>query len=105
MITDAGRPTPLIEQHMIEQRRAAGWDGVKFIITDLWPDIRAWKEITSRSRNVSYIEQPIDATKGVRLVAPEGKECRMFNLSFQHFDDVPAEKVLKSAVDSADAFV
>ena len=56
-------------------------------------------------RNVSYIEQPIDATKGVRLVAAEGKECRMFNLSFHHFNDAPAEKVLKSAVDSADAFV
>ena len=101
----AGGPTPLIEKRMNQQLKSAGLDGVRFILTDLWPDIMAWKQITSRSENISYIEQPIDATKGVRLVAPEGKECRMFNLSFHHFDDGPAEKVLKSAVETSDAFV
>ena len=101
----AGGPTPLIEKRMNEQLRAAGLDRVEFVLTDLWPDIKAWKEITSRSENISYIEQPIDATKGVRLATSEGKECRMFNLSFHHFDDAAAEKVLTSAVESADAFV
>lgn len=101
----AGGPTPLIEKRMNQQLKSAGLGSVKFVLTDLWPDIKAWKEITSRSENISYIEQPIDATKGVRLATQEGKECRMFNLSFHHFDDVPAEKVLTSAVDSADAFV
>lgn len=101
----AGGPTPLIEQRMNEQLRSAGLDSVRFVLTDLWPDIKAWKDITSRSENISYIEQPIDATKGVRLSGPDGKECRMFNLSFHHFDDAVAEKVLASAVESADAFV
>lgn len=101
----AGGPTPLIEKRMNQQLKSAGLDSVRFVLTDLWPDIKAWKQITSRSENISYIEQPIDATKGIRLVAPEGKECRMFNLSFHHFDDGPAEKVLKSAVDTSDAFV
>ncbi len=101
----AGGPTPLIEQRMNQQLKSAGLDSVRFVLTDLWPDIKAWKTITSRSENISYIAQPIDATKGVRLAAPERKECRMFNLSFHHFDDAPAENVLTSAVDSADAFV
>jgi len=101
----AGGPTPLIEQRMNEQLRSAGLDSVRFVLTDLWPDIKAWKRITSKHENISYIEQPIDATKGVRLSGPEEKECRMFNLSFHHFDDGPAEKVLTSAVESADAFV
>ncbi|CAD6579608.1 MAG: hypothetical protein ASARMPREDX12_009310 [Alectoria sarmentosa] len=101
----AGGPTPLIEQRMNEQLKSAGLDSVRFVLTDLWPDIKAWKDITSRSENISYIEQPIDATKGVRLSGPDGKECRMFNLSFHHFDDAVAEKVLASAVESADAFV
>ena len=90
---------------MNQQLKSAGLDSVRFVLTDLWPDIKAWKTITSMSENISYIAQPTDATKGVRLVAPERKECRMFNLSFHHFDDAPAEKVLTSAVDSADAFV
>ena len=102
----AGGPTPHIEPRMNEQLRDAGLDPVRFVLTDLWPDMKAWREITSKSKSITYVEQPIDATKGVRLVGgPEGKECRMFNLSFHHFDDVPAEKVLAAAVDSADAFV
>lgn len=101
----AGGPTPIFEQHLNEQIRSAGLESVKFVLTDLWPDLKAWKAITSRSENISYIEQPMDATKGVRLSGPEGKECRMFNLSFHHFDDAAAEKVLTSAVESADAFV
>ena len=101
----SGGPTPLIEQRMNDQLRSAGLERVKFVLTDLWPDVKAWKGITSRSENISYIEQPIDARKGVRLTGPEGKECRMFNLSFHHFDDAVAKKVLASAVESADAFV
>ena len=101
----AGGPTPLIEQRINEQLTAAGLERVRFVLTDLWPDVKAWKGITSRSENISYIEQPIDATKGVRLAGQEEKECRMFNLSFHHFDDPAAEKVLKGAVESADAFV
>ena len=101
----AGGPTPLIEKRMNEQLHSSGLNSVRFVLTDLWPDIKAWKAITSRSENISYIEEPINALKGVRLTGAEGKECRMFNLSFHHFDDVAAEKVLAGAVESADAFV
>lgn len=101
----AGGPTPLIEQHMNAKLASAGLDKVRFVLTDLWPDIKAWKEITSGSENISYIAQPVDATKGVRICGSEGKECRMFNLSFHHFDDAAAQMVLNSAIESADAFM
>ena len=101
----AGGPTPLIEPSMNGQLKSAGLEPVKFVLTDLWPDLEAWKEITNKSKNISYVEQPVDATKGIRLTGTEGRECRMFNLSFHHFDDTAAEKVLTSAITSADAFV
>ena len=101
----AGGPTPLIEQHINEKLESTGLDPVRFVLTDLWPDIKAWKKIASGSANISYITKPVDATKGVRIVGSEGKECRMFNLSFHHFDDAAAEKLLTSAIESADAFM
>lgn len=101
----AGGPTPLLEKHMNEQLRSAGLESVRFTLTDLWPDIKAWKEITNESENISYVEQPVDATNAVRLSGLDSKECRMFNLSFHHFDDAAAEKVLSASVESADAFV
>ena len=101
----SGGPTPLIEKRVNGQLAAAGLPSVRFVLTDLWPDLEAWKGIASRSENISYVERPVDAIKAVRLSGPEAKECRMFNLSFHHFDDVAAEKVLTSAVESADAFV
>jgi len=101
----AGGPTTLIEQQMDTQLRSAGLGRVRFVLADLWPDVKAWKAITRTSENISYVKRPMDATKGIRVAGPEGKECRLFNLSFHHFDDVAAEKVLTSAVKSADAFV
>ncbi|KAL6718204.1 hypothetical protein ACLMJK_004292 [Lecanora helva] len=100
----AGGPTPLIEQHMNEKLKSAGLNTVRFILTDLWPDLKAWKDICKKE-HIEYVEQPIDATKAVRVAGENGRECRMFNLSFHHFDDAAAGKVLLSAVESADAFV
>lgn len=90
---------------MNQRLSLAGLKPVQFVLTDLWPDLKAWREIKSKSENIAYYSQPIDATKATRLVEPEAKECRMFNLSFHHFDDEAASKVLKGAVDSADAFM
>jgi hypothetical protein len=57
-----------------------------------------------RSENISYIKEPVDATKARKLAEKAQKECRIFNLCFHHFDDPDAKTVLRSAVDSADAF-
>lgn len=104
----AGGPTPHIERRMNELLRQRGLGGADFVLTDLWPDVEAWRELVRANPQgrVRYVEQPVDATKAVRIVGNgQGKECRMFNLSFHHFDDPVAEQVLESAVASADAFV
>lgn len=101
----AGGPTPLMEETLNARLADAGHKAVQFILTDLYPDLNAWKRITSRSENVSAIWEPVDATQP-RKMAPKGsKECRIFNLCFHHFDDRGARKVLKSAVQNTDAFL
>lgn len=101
----AGGPTPLLEANMNAKLTADGYKPVKFVLTDLWPDIKAWKSIADQSENIAYREEPIDATTPLRLAEPGRKECRIFNLCFHHFDDEAAEKVLASAVKSTDAFM
>ncbi|KAK4502087.1 hypothetical protein PRZ48_007898 [Zasmidium cellare] len=99
----AGGPTPIIEPILNEQLRSTGHNTVQFKLTDLWPDLKAWKEVASQHKNISFVEFPVDATKAIRL-SGDNKECRMYNLCFHHFDDPAAEKVLLSAVESSDAF-
>tara|TARA_R110002003_G_scaffold234_5_gene16932 strand:- start:19181 stop:19609 length:429 start_codon:yes stop_codon:yes gene_type:complete len=101
----AGGPTPLLEAKMNERLALNGYNPVDFVLTDLWPDIKAWEKISKRSEHISYIEQPVDATKSRRLAKKGTKECRIFNLCFHHFKDDAAEKVLASAVQSTDAFM
>ena len=101
----AGGPTPLLEARLNQTLRSQGKAPAPFILTDLYPDLNAWKSIVKKSENISYVETPIDATKARRLAAPGRKECRTFNLCFHHFDDPAAKAVLRSAVQEADAFV
>ena len=101
----AGGPTPLLEARLNQILRSQSKAPAPFILTDLYPDLNAWKSIVKKSENISYIEKPIDATKARRLAAPGRKECRTFNLCFHHFDDPAAKAVLRSAVQEADAFV
>ena len=101
----AGGPTPLLEPAMNARLTASGEKPVDFVLTDLWPDIKAWEKVTRRSKHISYIDEPIDATKPRRLAKPGTRECRIFNLCFHHFDNSAAEKVLASAVQSTDAFM
>lgn len=100
----AGGPTPIVEPALNKQLRAAGFNSVQFKLTDLWPDLKAWREIASKNENISYVEEPVDATKAKRL-SGDKKECRLYNLCFHHFDNDAAEKVLSSAVESSDAFL
>jgi len=101
----AGGPTPLLEPKMNAKLKASGFKPVEFVLTDLWPDIKAWEKIVKRSENISFIREPVDATKPRTLAKPGTKECRIFNLCFHHFKDEAAKKVLASAVKSTDAFM
>ncbi|BDD64235.1 hypothetical protein MPDQ_004363 [Monascus purpureus] len=78
---------------------------VRFILTDLYPSLSKRAAMARQSSNISYIAQPVDATQARRLAEPGKKECRLFNLCFHHFDDPAAAKVLRSAIQSSDAFV
>ena len=100
-----GGPTPLVEARLNQALRSQGEAPAPFILTDLYPDLNAWNSIVRKSENISYIEEPVDATKARRLAAPGRKECRTFNLCFHHFDDPAAKAVLRSAVQEADALM
>ncbi|WPH01312.1 Hypothetical protein R9X50_00415100 [Acrodontium crateriforme] len=101
----AGGPTPLLESTMNKKLAAHGFKPVDFVLTDLWPDISAWEKIVKKSEHITYVKDPIDATKPQRLAKPGSKECRIFNLCFHHFKDDGAKKVLASAIQSTDAFM
>ncbi|KAM3067375.1 hypothetical protein ACMFMF_009866 [Clarireedia jacksonii] len=102
----AGGPTPILEKVVNQKLQAQGKGPVQFILTDLYPDLQAWEKIIKRSENISFVRQPVDATKKIsRYAEPGKKECRIFNLCFHHFNDEPAAKVLRSAVQTSDAFV
>jgi hypothetical protein len=101
----AGGPTPLLEPVVNSKISASGQSPVEFVLTDLWPDLKAWDQIVRGNKQIRYIAEPIDATKPRKLANPDSKECRIFNLCFHHFDDEAAEKVLASAVQSTDAFM
>lgn len=100
-----GGPIPIMEATLNARLAARKQGPVRFILTDLYPSIDIWEAMAKRSENISYIAEPVDATKAMRLAGEGGKECRVFNLCFHHFDDPAAETVLRSAIQSADAFV
>lgn len=132
----AGGPTPWIERdlnrRLAEQRlareggvgevitrdRALGEDeGVKFVLTDLYPHIPEWESAARKSKNISFVPKPVDATNAPRdlldgIVGPGGttggvgdkKVFRMFNLAFHHFDDDLAKLILKNTLETADGF-
>lgn len=135
----AGGPTPWIErdlnrrlaaqrldrdgmggegQKVITRDMALGEDdGVKFVLTDLYPHIPEWERAAARSKNISFVPKPVDATNAPRDLldrvvgaggTPGGvgdkKVFRMFNLAFHHFDDDLAKLILKNTLETADGF-
>jgi hypothetical protein len=100
----AGGPTSTMERVLNSRLQEQGKPAARFVLTDLHPRIDAWAAITKKQEHVSFIPEARDATCCGR-VAAQGKECRVFNLCFHHFDDAVAKGVLRSAVESADSFM
>ncbi|RWA13949.1 hypothetical protein EKO27_g1129 [Xylaria grammica] len=100
-----GGPIPILEPALNRKLHDRGHKAVRFVLSDLWPSLERWASIAKRSENITYIAEPRDATKSTRLAEPGKKECRLYNLCFHHFDDQAAELVLRSAIESSDAFV
>ncbi|KAK5699638.1 hypothetical protein LTR97_005767 [Elasticomyces elasticus] len=100
----AGGPTPFFEKYINKQLEASGHNPASFVLTDWAPYVERWQKLSEESPNISYISEPIDAADAKRIAAPGKKECRIFNLCFHHFDDPAAAKILRSAIEEADAF-
>ena len=108
----SGGPIPHIESHVNRLRSEAGRPPIPFQLSDLYPNIDAWLAPCSRSANVSFIPDPVDATNppfaaissrtaGDKKVALEAgyehdgrRVLRTFCLAFHHFDDEGAVRVL-----------
>lgn len=119
----SGGPTPSIEKHLQIQRAKAGRSPVAFYLSDISPNIDAYVMHASRSANLSFIPDPVDATNppfaAISSNTPGDKEAarelgyehdgckvmRLFSLAFHHFDDEGAKRVIKSTMNTSDAVV
>ena len=117
-----GGPTPYIERHLNRELAAGGQGGgeeqqllngaagentepVKFVLTDLYPHIPDWTRAAAKSKNLSFVSEPVDATNApADLIEGDKKIFRLFNLAFHHFDDEIASKILKNTLETSDGF-
>lgn len=119
----SGGPIPHVEQHVNKLRSRIGRNPIAFYLSDLYPNIDAWLDPSSRSANLSFIPDPVDATDppfaaissstpGDKQLALDSgyehdgrKVMRTFCLAFHHFDDEGAQRVIKSTMTTSDAIV
>jgi hypothetical protein len=117
-----GGPTPSIERYInkdIKQQQKQQKQGkgpVQFVLTDLHPHIENWTMAASRSPNVHFSPDPVDASDApadllsnhLNTTAPfsvqEKKRFRLFNLAFHHFDDALARRILANTIQTSDGF-
>ncbi|KAK1067731.1 hypothetical protein LTR74_006205 [Friedmanniomyces endolithicus] len=118
----AGGPIPYIETLVNDSRKLEGKKPIPFRLSDLHPNLDAWIRHAALSDNLSFMPQPVDAsyppfsvisatTSGDKDAALKAgyssngsKVFRIFCLSFHHFDDEAARRVLKSTLETSDAF-
>lgn len=110
-----GGPTPTIEKLVNWRRSRRGLKPIDFLMSDLHPHLDDWIESSQYSGHLSFIPQPVDASDppmaaiSDRCRPSEGfsqdsRIFRLYCLSFHHFDDDLAMKVLSSTMDTADGF-
>lgn len=115
----SGGPIPTIERIVNEKRKSQGRKPIQFVMSDLHPNIDSWMELCSRSKgSLSFIPQPVDATNppvsamsssSANSRTEEGYRSdsrifRLYCLSFHHFNDKLARKILESTLETADGF-
>ncbi|KAL2814685.1 hypothetical protein BDW59DRAFT_176386 [Aspergillus cavernicola] len=102
----AGGPTPFIESELNRKTESKDQEPVRFVLTDMFPPVDVWAGIAKKQPNVAYVDRSVDARSVGRLEESQSrKECRIFNICFHHFDDDDAAGILRSAVQSSDAFI
>ncbi|KAL0258848.1 hypothetical protein SLS55_006352 [Diplodia seriata] len=113
-----GGPVPVIEKLVNKKRAERNKPPIPFTMTDIKPHIDAWMTACSRSPNLSYFPQPVDATDPPPAVisttasanstdAQHSSNTRVFRLyclAFHHFPDDLARKVLESTINTSDGF-
>ena len=115
----AGGPIPTIERIVNDQRRAKRKKPIPFVMSDLYPSLDAWMEVCSHSKgSLSFIPRSVDATdppvsatststatsRTAEGYRSDTRVIRLFCLSFHHFNNAMAKKVLESSMQTADAF-
>jgi len=113
---------PLIEKLVNHGRKTSGKNPISFRLSDIHPNLDAWMDHAALSDHLSFVPQPVDAsnppfsvisssTSGDKeaafdagYVSNGSKICRLFCLAFHHFDDETAKRVIKSTLETSDAF-
>ncbi|KAI5246289.1 hypothetical protein E4T42_06414 [Aureobasidium subglaciale] len=111
----AGGPTPLMEKSINSVRARAGHQPIPFRLSDFHPNLDAWMPLAAHSANLSFIPQSVDATdtrhapplvvsKTASLPNPNGdhKSIHLYSLSFHHFNEVDAQKIMTNTLATAD---
>lgn len=76
---------------------------VKFYLSDLYPNITAWKNICSNNPFLSYIQTPVNVTKPFKL--PQADVVfQTFYLCHHHFTDDQVREILKNSFESSNGF-
>ncbi|GAB7337144.1 hypothetical protein MBLNU457_g2538t1 [Dothideomycetes sp. NU457] len=127
----AGGPVPVIEKAVNASRQRRGQTPIQFRLSDIEPNLDAWIEAAGGSEYLSFIPQAVDATNpppsvrsissspsssslekrgkgkdgGAEVAHARTKMIHLFCLSFHHFDDLMAKKVLRNTLTNSDAFV
>lgn len=118
----SGGPVPVVDTLVNHGRGELGLDPIQFSLSDLRPHLDSWMGHASRSETLGFVPQAVDAayppfavisstTKGDReaahLAGLESNGSKVFRLycsTFHHFDDETASKVVKSSMETSDAF-
>lgn len=72
---------------------------LKFLLTDYYPNIDAFKYTKQKSSNFDFVQESVDARK----VSNDLKGLRTLLLTFHHFKPEDAIKILQNAVDSGNS--
>ncbi|KAF1345473.1 hypothetical protein BDV97DRAFT_361171 [Delphinella strobiligena] len=111
----AGGPIPIIEKSVNRFRAAQNAFPIPFRVSDIHPYIDNWLTISSRSANLSFLPQPVDATRApATVISKTSARCpfpsshtkifHLFCLSFHHFGDEDAGEIVRNMLETSDGF-
>lgn len=102
-----GGPTPSIERVVNGHLRSLDKAPVRFVLTDLHPNIDAWDKVASKNPLITYESEGVDASAAPEHLVRRDygkKTLRLFNLAFHHFDDPLAKAILRDTVETSQGF-